>query len=104
MINQNMINVEILNDKERIIAKKLFNEYYLKVQRLVKNSFSLKVHIKEHEKEGKKRKLSINAKVICSGKVFTANAFDWDLARTIHKVMNKILNEIEHHYHVSEQK
>ncbi len=98
-----IINIKILNEKERIIAKKLFNEYYLKIQRLVKNSFSLKVHFKEHEKEGKRRKLSIHVEVITAGKVFTAKAFDWDLARMIHKVMNKTLNEIEHHYHASEQ-
>ena len=35
-----------INEKEREIAKKLFNEYHLKIQRLIKNSFSMKVHMK----------------------------------------------------------
>lgn len=104
MINQDVSNLEILTEEEREIAKKLFDEYYLKIERIIKNDFSLKVHFKEHEKEGRRRKLSVNVEVVSSGKVFTAKAFDWDFARTLHKVLNKILNEIEHHYHVSEQK
>ena len=104
MINQDISNLQILNEEERKIAKKLFDEYYIKIQRLIKNSFSLKVHFKEHEKEGQRRKITISVEVISLGKIFNAKAFDWDLARAIHKVLNKILNKIEHAYHSSEQK
>jgi len=104
MINQNITNIEILNEKERKIAKKLFDEYYIKIQRLIKKPFSLKVYIREHEKEGQRRKLSINFELVYPGKMFKVKAFDWDLARAIHKALNKLMNEIEHKLHVSEQK
>jgi ribosome-associated translation inhibitor RaiA len=96
--------IEILNIQERKIADKLFNEYYSKIQRQIKSIISLKVYIREHEKEGLRRKLSINLELVYSGKMFKAKAFDWDLARAIHKALNKLMNEIEHKLHVSEQK
>ena len=48
-----IINIENLNGKERKIATKLFNEYYSKIQRLIKTPLSLRIHIKEYEKEGR---------------------------------------------------
>lgn len=99
-----IINKELLNGKEKAIADKLLDEYYSKIQRLAKNPLSLKVHIKEYDKEGKGRKYSINAEAIFSGgKLVSSSSWDWDLARAIHKNMTKIQNEIEHHYHISKQ-
>ncbi len=96
--------IELLNSQERKIADKLYKEYYLKIQRQIKNVISLKVYIREHEKEGLRRKLSINLELVYPGKTFKVKAYDWDLARAIHKALNKLINEIEHKLHVSEQK
>ena len=93
---------ELLNSKEKEIANRLFNEYYPKIQRLIRNVVSLKVYIREHEKEGQRRKFSVNVEAVCPRKTFKAKAFDWDFARTIHKVLNKIMDEIEHKFHASD--
>mgnify|MGYP001595894137 CR=1 FL=1 len=96
--------IEILTEKEKEVADKLLKEYYLKIQRQLKKIISLKLYIKEYKKEGKGKKYSINIEVIAPApKIFKANAHDWDFARTLHKVLNKIINEIEHELHVSEQ-
>ena len=95
--------IELLNEQERKIANKLFDEYYKKIQRKIKNLASLKIHIKEYNKDGKRKKYSINAEVISSRKIFKANSYDWTFSATIHEVFNKLLNQIEHAYHTSDQ-
>ncbi len=95
---------EILNEKERQIADKLLNEYYEKIKRQIKKDFTLKIDFKEYEKDGKNKKYSINGEIIFSGKNFSASAWDWDFARTVHKLMRKFITQIEHAFHSSEQK
>lgn len=103
-MNIEIVNIKLLNEKERDIAEKLLEEYYKKIQRLVKNPLSLKVHIKEYDKDGKKRKYSLNVEAIFSGKILGSSDWDYDFARAIHKTMTKLENEIEKRFHISEQK
>ena len=95
--------ISLLTEDERRLADKLLNEYYPKIQRRIKNVVFLRVHIKEYEKDGARKKYSINIKAINSTDVFEANAYDWDFARTMHKVLNKIENEIENRFYSSNQ-
>ena len=99
--------VEELTEKEKQLVNKLLNEYYIKIQKRLKNMSSLEFRVKEYGKSGerwltKKKKFSIHVK-INSDKFYEADYADWDLARTIHKVMNKLMNEIEHKLHSSDQ-
>ncbi len=99
--------IDELSEKEKQLVDKLLNEYYVKIKRQLKNEFFLEFHIKEYKKTGerwltKKKKFSVHVK-INADKVYEADYGDWDLARTIHKVMNKLMNEIEHKTHSSNQ-
>lgn len=94
----------ILNEEEKKVVDQLSKEYYEKVQRQLKKPFLFKIQISEHNSGGKRKKYSFEVNVICSGEIFKAQAFDWDCARTIHKLMKKIETEIEHKTHGSEQK
>lgn len=96
---------EKLTEKEKFLVNKLLNEYYERIQRQLKNQIFLECNIKEHETTGKiskARKYSVHVK-ISGTKVFEADYADWDLARAVHKTMNKLMNEIEHKFHSSEQ-
>ena len=95
--------IDILTEEEERLANKLLNKYFPKIKRQIKNIISLKVHIKEYKKEGKRKKYSINIKIINSTDIFEANAHDWDFARTMHKVLKKIENEIKDRLHPSKQ-
>lgn len=99
-----IINADILTEKEKEIADKLLEEYYFKIKRMIKKKFLLKINFKEYEKDGKKVKYSINAEAIFSGKMIGSSSWDYDLARTIHKAMKKLETEIEHKFKVSEQR
>ena len=48
--------IESLDEKEKKIADKLFGEYFTKLQRKIKNTLSLKIYVKEYNKEGKRKK------------------------------------------------
>jgi ribosome-associated translation inhibitor RaiA len=98
------VGTELLGEKDRETANTLLNEYYPKIKRMLKNEISLRVHLKEANVMGKKIRYTLNAKVIAPTQILETSATDWDLARTIHKAMEKIETEIEHKFKVSEQK
>ena len=96
-------NIQLLDEKEREIANRLFNEYHSKIERMIKNPLLLKISIKNYKKAGEKVKYSLNAEAVFAGeKVISSSAWDWDLTRTIHKLMIKIENEIEHKFHIED--
>ena len=99
-----------ITEKQKQLINRLLNEYYQKIQKQLKNEVFLEINIKLYEKAGKpatkpgkSNKFSIHIRIDSSAKTFEADYADWDLARTIHKVMNKIINEIEHNFHSSDQ-
>jgi ribosome-associated translation inhibitor RaiA len=95
--------IDLLDEKEKQLAEKLISDYYLKIKQLVRNDLSFGVHIKEYNTEGQKKKYAITIKASFAGKNLESNADDWDFARTIHKAMKKLENEIEKRIHSSEQ-
>lgn len=101
---------DLITEKQKQLINRLLNEYYQRIQKQLKNEVFLEINIKLYEKTGKpatkpdkSNKFSIHIRIDSSTKTFEADYADWDLARTIHKVMNKIINEIEHNFHSSDQ-
>ncbi len=93
---------EILSEKTRDEFQKIFDEYSKKIEHKLKNLESFRIHLKEYN-HGGKTKFSIHILANYSGKSLEADASDWDLKRVCHKVFNKIEQEIEHAFHVSDQ-
>lgn len=90
-----------LDEKERMIFDKLGSEYSAKIERMLKTVNLVEVLIKDYSREGKSKNYSIHVKVFSSTRNFDAGADDWDFARTLHKAFIKVMNEIEHEFHVS---
>lgn len=95
---------EQLTKEEKEIATKLLDETYPKIQRMLKNEVFLSLIIKEHNKEGQRKRYSLSLDIRSETIHFKSEADDWDFARTLHKIINKVKEEIEHKFHVSEQK
>jgi hypothetical protein len=93
---------ELLNKNEKELLNKLLNEYFSKVERKLKKS-SLDLHIKIYDKEGQRKKFSLNLRALSPAGTIEASDADWDFARTLHKVFNKLIIEIEHQFHISDQ-
>jgi len=99
-----VIGIDNLTEEEKNTANNLLKGYIPKIERLVKNNILIKMHVKEHKKDGKGKKYSLHFEVIFAGKMLNSDAWDYDLSRTIHKAMKKIETEAEHKFHSSEQR
>jgi hypothetical protein len=94
-----------LTEKEMWELEKLSSEYDAKIARNLKQDSEdvlINIHMKAHEKEGKRQKYHAHVEVKATTD-FGALGEDWDIAAAMHKAMNKILSEIEHRFHVSDQ-
>ena len=99
-----------LNEEEKKTLDRLLNEYYEKIKRELKKEIVVNLNLKIYEKggkggkdkDGKGRKYSLNLKIVNSV-VFKSDSDDYDLAKAIHKAFNKVMSEIEHRLHVSNQ-
>ncbi len=102
MINLQKIGFEVLTKKTQNDFQKLFEEYSKKISHKLKNVNSLKIFLKEYSPGGK-IKYSIQITASYSGKILEASVSDWDLNKAFHKVFNKIEQEAEHLFHISDQ-
>ena len=94
---------DVLTEEEKATFEKLSSDYMTKIEMKLKNISSLKVHVKEYSREGKRNKYSLHAKIVLPGKFFEASADDWDFARTVHQLFKKIEEEIENRFRSSDQ-
>ncbi|MBI4116997.1 hypothetical protein HY449_04615 [Candidatus Pacearchaeota archaeon] len=97
------IGFGVLEERDKKDFEKLFNEYSVKIQRKLKNISSSAIHLKEYEKDGLRKKFSVHARIVAPTIIFEADAANWDFKRTLHKVFNKLEQEIEHKFHVSDE-
>ena len=97
------IGFDVLEERDKKDFEKLFNEYSVKIQRKLKNISSFAIHLKEYEKDGLRKKFSVPVRVVAPTRIFEADAANWDFKRTLHKVFNKLEQEIEHKFHVSDE-
>lgn len=111
MENLNAKGTEGFDAAQKSAFDRIAGSYYSKISRKLKNDFAIRIVVKDYQTAGrgkreirkKARKYSIRIFVITSVKKLEAHAADWDLNRTLHAVFEKILSEIEHMFHVSEQ-
>jgi hypothetical protein len=101
--------IEQLNENEKFELNKLVEAYKDKLKRKTKSEYSLKLTLKKYTKgredtKDARARYSIQAMIKGETHSFEASAEDWDFNRTVHKTFEKIINEIEHAYHSSEQK
>ncbi len=94
------VGLELLSENEKSVCTSIIEDSYLKLKRKLKNDISLVVHFKIYGKESRTKKFSINIKLISPAKVFESSTADWDLAKALHKALNKLMSEIEHTFHV----
>ena len=98
-----IVGLEKLEKSEKDAVKLLVGEHFTKIQRHLKDIDAIILNIKEYNKEGKRKKFSLHLRAMAPVHIFEADAADWDLRRTVHKVFEKLENELEHHFHSSDQ-
>jgi len=96
--------IDEISEQDKALVNKLSNEYYDKFKRALKNEISIKLHIKQHSKTGKKHKSDVRVQLSAPTRIFEAQESDWDLARTLHKVFNNLERELQHKLKVDDQR
>lgn len=102
MIRLEKIGFDILTEKTREEFEKIFEEHSGKIERRLKGVEYCRVMLKEYG-HGGRTKFSIHVMVSYSGKTIEAEAADWGLRKTVHQAFNRIEQEIEHAFHISDQ-
>jgi len=100
--------IEMLTEEEKHELEKEIETYKEKIKWKTKSDFILKLVFKEYSKkksdlDTKRRKYSVQAQLKGETHTFEASADDWDFHKVMHKIFDKLLIEIEHVYHSSEQ-
>ena len=99
------IGLNQLKPEDQAKVKELTANYHEKLQRMVQNITSLVVHIKEHEKTGKKEedsktkriKYVVHVRMVAPMRTFASSkAVDWDIARVVHKAFRDVEAEVKH--------
>lgn len=94
------VGVSDLKVQEQETVQSLAEEYYDKIKRQLNNVTNLTVHVKCYEKDGARKKFSINVKVSAPTMVFTSDrADDWELPRAVHEAFQSVQAQINHKLH-----
>ena len=109
MENLEIRGIELLTDAEKFELNKEIENYGEKLRWKTKSDFAIDLQIKIHskkkdDKDNKRRNYSLHAKVTGETQTFEASADDWEFNKAIHMIFDKLLNEIEHKYHSSDQR
>jgi hypothetical protein len=101
--------IELLSEEDKWELNKEIEKYQEKIKWKTKSDFILKLVIKEYnhkseDKDNKRKKYSLQAQIKGATHSFEASSFDWDFNKSLHKIFEKLITEVEHYYHSSEQK
>jgi len=89
------IGLKKLSEDEISIINRVTKTEKRKIERDLKNSKVI-LTIKKGDKDGKRARYSIEAKINYPNTKFAAQAEEWDLAKATHKIFNKLEQEIQH--------
>ena len=100
---------EQLNETEKFELDKLMNSYLEKIKRATRSQYVLKLAIKKYmkgreDKKDAKARYSLAAEMKGESQFFEASSEEWDFNKAVHRLFKKLLTEIEHKYHASEQR
>ena len=94
------VGLKELEEIDQGVVINLTEEYFPKIQILLKHIMEIVVHIKRYDKEGHRSKWSIHIRAQTASHVFeSTKAADWELPRTLHKAFKDLETQIKHRLH-----
>lgn len=99
--------IEGLSESEKQELNKEIETYKEKIKWKTKSDFVLKLDIRSYNKspenKTKSKRYTIRAEIKGQTQTFEASVEEWDFNKAVHKIFDKLINEVEHKYHSSEQ-
>ena len=100
-----IIGIKDLDDMEIDIVNRLANRHFGKIQRQIKKTSSLAIHVKSYNKEGTQRKYSVHVKLIAPTRIFVSTkAIDWNLEKALHMSFVDLIKQLQHSLHTDNQR
>lgn len=93
---------ENLNGEEKMRLDKAINFNEPKVKRMV-HPEKIELKIKTYHTEGQSKQYSLNLAVYINNRKFDVDHAEWELSSALNKTFDKITQELEHHFHISDQ-
>lgn len=90
-----------LGEGDKDLIHKISDEFYPKIERVLKDISSFDVHVKCSKKDGNVKRYIINAKIIAPKNIFDIETEGYNLAKAVREVFVKILSSIESKCHTS---
>ncbi len=90
------LNSAGLTEHQQNVMQEIIEREADRLQRLIPEQFSIAVHLKTLNKEGKQREYSLKLRVDTPGNMFTATKEDWDLETALHKCFNVVKVQLDH--------
>ena len=98
----NYVGLDSLEREEKEALNTIVLNHASKLDRILPN-LNLRFHVKLYDIGGKV-KYSFHARTKIGKETLLAEAADWDMRRTTHMAMEKLLTAVEHKLHVQGQK
>ncbi|MGM5487625.1 MAG: CBS domain-containing protein [Nanobdellota archaeon] len=83
---------------------KIAEKYAEKMQRWFNNEYELRIHVKEHDLEGKRTRFEVNSRLSYPGTNLAAVGEDWKLITALRKSLEKLENQLRSKYKRQQQK
>ena len=93
------IGLKDLEDIDQDVVTRLTEEYFPKIQIIVKHIMEMVVHIKRYKKTGHRSKWAVHVRAQTPSHVFeSTKAADWELPRTMHKAFKDLESQVKHKF------
>jgi len=89
--------LKLLETRDKDVLNTLVLKHVKKLDRITKNS-KIRFHVKMHEIGGR-AKYSFHVKINLGKDSLNVEASDWDMRRTVHMAMDKLITAVEHKIH-----
>jgi CBS domain-containing protein len=94
-INLKGIHDVDLTEHQRNAMQTIIDREALKLQRSIKEPFTISVHLKEIKKEGKQHEFEVKLRVDAPGNMFATTKEDWDVEKALHKCFNVVKVQLD---------
>ncbi len=84
-----------LQEYHKFNLKKIAANESFKLQRLIRNEFTLVIHIKAYGKEGKRKKYSVTMRIELPSRLITSSQADWDFETALRKTFDNAKNKLK---------
>ena len=83
-----------LEPHQKSSIQKISSNEAFKLQRVIKNDFSLTIHIKEYEKDGHSHKYSVSLRIEYPSQIIATSDDDWDVETALRKTFANAKNHL----------